>query len=51
MDTSTDGRLGPLFHGTRSASGRSILREGFRRSASCSYTGTGICLSESLSVA
>ena len=27
------------------------MREGFRRSASCSYTGTGICLSESLSVA
>ena len=51
MDTNTDGRLGPLFHGTRSASGRRILREGFRRSASCSYTGTGICLSESLSVA
>lgn len=51
MDTTTDGRLGPLYHGTRSASGRRILREGFRRSASLSYTGTGICLSESLTLA
>ena len=51
MDTVADGRLGPLFHGTRNASGRRILQEGFRRSSSRSYTGTGICLSESLTVA
>lgn len=51
MDTVADGRQGPLFHGTRNAAGRRILREGFRRSASRSYTGTGICFSESLTVA
>jgi hypothetical protein len=27
------------------------LREGFRRSRSCNYTGTGICLSESITIA
>src|SRR6218665_822749 len=41
----------PLYHGTRDASARIILRDGFRRSRSRSYTGTGICLSESLTVA
>lgn len=43
--------IGPLYHGTRDAAARVILREGFRRSRSRSYTGTGICLSESLTVA
>lgn len=51
MSTSTLSHIGPLYHGTRSASARNILRDGFRRSASCSYTGTGICLSESITVA
>lgn len=41
----------PLYHGTRRAAARSILQSGFRRSRSTSYTGTGICLSEALSVA
>ncbi len=43
--------IGPLYHGTRDAAARVILREGFRRSRSRSYTGTGVCLSESLTVA
>jgi len=51
METITDSCLGPLYHGTRNVRGRRIVREGFRRSASCSYTGTGVCLSESLTVA
>lgn len=41
----------PLYHGTRDACARLILRDGFRRSRSRSYTGIGICLSESLTVA
>lgn len=41
----------PLYHGTREAAARVILRDGFRRSRARSYTGTGICLSESLTVA
>jgi len=40
-----------LYHGTRDAAARLILRGGFRRSNPRSYTGTGICLSESISVA
>lgn len=51
METQAAALNGPLYHGTRAASGRRILREGFRRSASRSYTGTGICLSESITVA
>mgnify|MGYP001161994587 FL=1 len=51
MDTSTTCLIGPLYHGTRDTAARTILREGFRRSRSRSYTGTGICLSESLTVA
>jgi hypothetical protein len=52
MDTSyTSGLVGPLFHGTRYAAARAIVRSGFRRSRSSNYTGTGICLSESLTVA
>lgn len=43
--------IGPLYHGTRDATARAILRGGFRRSRSRSYTGTGVCLSESLTVA
>ncbi|UEC01661.1 hypothetical protein [Burkholderia vietnamiensis] len=51
METQTTVPLVPLYHGTRAASARSILHDGFRRSASRSYTGTGICLSESITVA
>ncbi len=51
METQAATPLGPLYHGTRAAIGRRILRDGFRRSASRSYTGTGICLSESITVA
>jgi len=51
MDTSTTPTDRSLYHGTRDAAARFILREGFRRSRSRSYTGTGICLSESLTVA
>lgn len=51
MDTSTSNLIGPLYHGTRDAAARAILRGGFQRSRSRNYTGTGICLSESLTVA
>jgi len=51
MDTSTTRLIGPLYHGTRDTAARTILREGFRRSRSRNYTGTGICLSESLTLA
>lgn len=51
MNTSTSNLIGPLYHGTRDAAARAILRGGFQRSRSRSYTGTGICLSESLTVA
>lgn len=51
MDTPTTPANHPLYHGTRDAAARAILHEGFRRSRSRSYTGTGICLSESLTVA
>ena len=51
MDTSTTRLIGPLYHGTRDTAARIILREGFRRSRSRNYTGTGICLSESLTLA
>lgn len=49
MNTPTVQAVGPLYHGTREKAARSILRDGFRRSRSRSYT--GICLSESLTVA
>ena len=51
MNTPTPSPIGPLYHGTRAASARSILRDGFRRSASRNYTGTGVCLSEAITVA
>lgn len=51
MDTENTPLAAPLYHGTREGSARAILRGGFRRSNSRSYTGTGICLSESLSLA
>ena len=51
MDTSTTRLIGPLYHGTRDTAARIILREGFWRSRSRNYTGTGICLSESLTLA
>jgi len=51
MDTPAPHLIGPLYHGTRAAAARAILREGFRRSRSRSYTGTSICLSESLTLA
>lgn len=51
MDTSASNLIGPLYHGTRDTAARAILRDGFRRSRSRSYTGTGICLSESLTIA
>lgn len=41
----------PLYHGTRDAAARAILRGGFRRSKSSSYTGTGICFSQAISTA
>jgi hypothetical protein len=51
MNTKQSSPIGPLYHGTRAASARRILRHGFRRAASPSHTGTGICLSESLGTA
>lgn len=51
METQAATPLGPLYHGTRTAIGRRILRDGFRRSTARNYTGTGICLSESITVA
>lgn len=51
MDVTTTPQIGPLYHGTRDAAAHAILREGFRRSRSRNYTGTGICLSESPTVA
>lgn len=51
MDTQITPFTQPLYHGTRDAAGRVIVRGGFRRSNSRSYTGTGVCLSESISVA
>lgn len=39
MDTSTSNLIGPLYRGTRDSAARAILREGFRRSRSRSYTG------------
>lgn len=52
MKTSPENALiGPLYHGTRVASAKSILRDGFRRSRSRSYTGTGVCLTEAISIA
>lgn len=51
MDSRHPELIGPLHHGTRSQAATVILREGFRRGRSRSYTGTGVCLSETLSVA
>lgn len=51
MDLPAHDTIGPLYHGTRDASARAILRTGFRRSRSRSYTGTGVCLSESITIA
>lgn len=51
MDKPSPHQIGPLYHGTRDAAARTILREGFRRSRFRSYTGTGVCLSESLTLA
>lgn len=51
MDVKNTVQATPLYHGTRDAAARIILPEGFRRSRSRSCTGTGICLSESLTVA
>lgn len=42
---------GPLYHGTRRQVAGMIVQAGFRRGRSRNYTGTGICLSESISVA
>ncbi|MDK9702483.1 MAG: hypothetical protein OEL20_05035 [Sulfuritalea sp.] len=39
-----------LYHGTRKQSATRILKSGFRRSTRPSYTGTGINLSESITV-
>lgn len=39
-----------LYHGTSMRNARQILREGFRRPKDASYTGTAICLSESMTV-
>jgi hypothetical protein len=43
--------IGPYYHGTRAANAKLILRNGFRRTPMRSYTGTGICLTESISIA
>ena len=51
MDTQLPRLIGPLYHGIRDTTASAILRAGFRRSRSRSYTGTGVCLSESLTVA
>jgi len=51
MNTLTIPPTCTLYHGTRDAAARAILHNGFRRSRSRSYTGTGVCLSESLTVA
>lgn len=50
MDTQLPRLIGPLYHGTRDTTASAILRAGFRRSRSRSYTG-GVGLSESLTVA
>ncbi len=50
METQYATPIGPLYHGTRESSARHILRTGFRRGRSRSYTGTGVCLSESITV-
>lgn len=49
--TSKTNLIGPLYHGTRRQSAEVIVRAGFRRSRSRSYTGIGVCLSESISIA
>lgn len=46
-----DALIGPLYHGTRVTSAKAILRDGFRRSQSRSYTGTGVCLTDEISIA
>lgn len=52
MNTPANGALiGPLYHGTRATSAKSILRDGFRRSRSRSYTGTAVCLTDEISIA
>ena len=51
MKTDQSDPIAPLYHGTRSQAATAILREGFRRGRSRSYTGTGVCLSEAISVA
>jgi len=51
MDTQLSAPAGPLYHGTRAAAAHSILHNGFRRSTSRNYTGTGVCLSESIAIA
>ena len=51
MDTQQSSLIGPLYHGTRAQAATTILRQGFRRGRSRNYTGTGVCLSEAISVA
>lgn len=40
-----------LYHGTRLSSAKKICRSGFKRAATASYTGHGVCLSESITIA
>lgn len=40
-----------LYHGTRRAKANKILTDGFKRSEIPSYTGTGVNLSESITIA
>lgn len=51
MDARHHELIGPFFHGTGSQAATAIVKEGFRRGRSRNYTGTGVCLSETLSVA
>lgn len=43
--------IGPLYHGTRRQSADAIVHTGFRRGRSRSYTGTGVCMSECVTIA
>jgi len=45
------GSIPVLYHGTSLAAAKKICRSGFKRSRQDSYTGHGVCLSESITVA
>lgn len=50
-ETIKSGNTPVLYHGTRMESAQLIIKNGFRRSRSKSYTGHGVCLSESITIA